>query len=108
MIQVSLRMDEKLLESVDGARGEIPRERWIRMAILAMLLDDQRPMVEGERSPRVWEKSVGLREPSREPVINTPAEKAAKLDKARELVAKDSRLEWGGVGGRPPVQKKGH
>jgi hypothetical protein len=33
--QISLRMPEELLELIDGARGQVPRQRWLRSVISA-------------------------------------------------------------------------
>jgi hypothetical protein len=35
MKQISLRLPEELLELIDGARGAVPRERWLRSVISA-------------------------------------------------------------------------
>ena len=35
--QVNLRLPDELLAQVDEARGDVPRERWIRRAVEAAL-----------------------------------------------------------------------
>lgn len=37
MKQVALRLDDELAAAIDRARGDIPRERWIRGALEAAL-----------------------------------------------------------------------
>lgn len=35
MKQIAVRVDDDLLAAIEAARGEVPRERWMRAALLA-------------------------------------------------------------------------
>jgi hypothetical protein len=49
MKQISLRLPEELLELIDGARGAVPRERWLRSVISAEVAMAPRKITEPRR-----------------------------------------------------------
>jgi hypothetical protein len=54
MRQINLRVTDEMLTLIDEARGDVPRERWIRAAVVARLGGGSvvRRAVEQESLPR--------------------------------------------------------
>lgn len=77
MKQVNLRLDDELLARIDEARGDVPRERWLRAAALLRL--------DGPPGPTYVTEPSGL-----SPVVLVPQPAEVRLDAeaARRVKAK--------------------
>lgn len=47
--QISLRLDPELFEAIDRARGQVPRERWVRELVIAAVALPDGPMPSAPR-----------------------------------------------------------
>lgn len=54
--QISLRLDPELFDAIDRARGQVPRERWVRELVIAAvaLPEGPVPQVPSVGPPVTW------------------------------------------------------
>lgn len=95
--QVNLRLDVGLLERVDRARGDLPRERWLRRAVERALSETKEPASSEQASPGSVPSSEGVRLAA--PAEQPPIHPRQVLRPARSFVRRDVEPVPKGKGG---------